>query len=174
METLVRILVLFMLLQFVITGSVSKCPKECICDLDDSGRYFTNCQNATFKQIPDIDLKMEIIVIQKPAYTLTIGPIFLAFKKLEVLRINNAFIPAIGSRSFWGVKSLKVLDLSQNNITQINADNFYDQSNLLELDLSTNKVERIPSGSFSYLKVKSIFIDVYWMSNWKNWFNFRI
>jgi Leucine-rich repeat (LRR) protein len=104
-------------------------------------------------QPDDFDRKMEVIIVRNPKHTLTIGPVFSRFKKLETLRIVGANVPAIGARSFWGVTTLRTLDLSHNNITLINHDNFYDQQNLTELNLSRNKLARVPSGTFSYLTV---------------------
>lgn len=149
------VFLLALTLPFVIGSSLSRCPKECICDLDPSGRYYTACFNANLKQIPinEIDRKMEIIVIQSPKNTLQIGHLFGDFKKLEILRITDANVPAIGMHSFWGVPSLRTLDLSRNNISQINDDNFKGQQNLIELNISKNKLERIPSGTFKYLTV---------------------
>lgn len=63
------------------------------------------------KQIPvqDFDSRVEVIVIRGPKNTLTIGPIFQQFKKLQILRIIDSNIPAIGIHSFWGIKSLRIL-----------------------------------------------------------------
>lgn len=105
----------------------------------------------------ELDNKMEIILIQNPKHTLQIGHLFTDFKKLEVLRIVDSNVPAIGMYSFWGVPSLRLLDLSRNNISHIYDDNFKGQQNLIELNLSTNKMERIPSGTFKYLTVSFIF-----------------
>lgn len=140
-------------LPYTLTSTLSKCPKECSCDLDPSGRYFTACLKGNMEQIPisELDKKMEIIIIQNPKFKLTIGHLFTEFKKLEILRINDANVPAIGMHSFWGVPSLRTLDLSRNNISHIYTDNFKGQQYLIELNLSKNKLERIPSGTFSYL-----------------------
>jgi Leucine-rich repeat (LRR) protein len=151
-------LVLFMLLlpfTFTSSSSVSKCPKECSCDLDASGRYYTACVRGNMEQIPinEMDERMEIIVIQNPRHTLTIGHLFTGFRKLEMLRITDANVPAIGMHSFWGVPTLRTLDLSRNNITHIYDENFRGQEKLVELNLSRNKMERIPSGTFKYLTV---------------------
>lgn len=154
----------------ITSSSLSRCPKDCTCDLDTSGRYVTACVTGNLKQIPvnELDRKMEIIIIQNPKNTLTIGHLFSDFKKLEILRITDANVPAIGMHSFWGVPSLKTLDLSRNNISLINDDNFKGQQNLIELNLAKNKLERIPSGAFKYLTVSDIyctlateFIDIF-------------
>lgn len=160
MAKLARVFLLFtLLLPFTITSSLSRCPKECKCDLDSIGRYYTLCVNSNFKQIPipDLDTKMETIVIQSPQNTLMIGYLFENFKKLEILRITDANVPAIGKHSFWGVPSLRTLDLSRNNISHIYDDNFKGQYNLIELNLGKNKLERIPSGTFKYLTVSDIY-----------------
>lgn len=156
MANLAGAFLLFTLLfPFTITSSLSRCPKECICDLDPSGRYYSACLKGSMEQIPinELDKKMEIIIIQNPKNTLQIGHLFSEFKKLEVLRITEANVPAIGMHSFWGVPSLKLLDLSSNNISQITDDNFKGQQNLIELNLARNKIERVPSGTFKYLTV---------------------
>ena len=143
----------------ITSSSLSRCPKVCICDLDTTGRYVTACINTNLTRIPinELDTKMEIIIIQSPKNTLTIGHLFSDFKKLEILRITNANVPAIGMHSFWGVPTLKTLDLSYNNITQIYDDSFKGQQNLIELNLAKNKLERIPSGTFKYLTVSDVY-----------------
>lgn len=148
-----------LLLPFTITSSLSRCPNECTCDLDPSGRYYTACIAANIKRIPinELDKKMEIIIIQSPKNTLQIGHLFGDFKKLEILRINDANVPAIGQHSFWGVPTLRTLDLSRNNITNIYDENFKGQQNLIELNLAKNKMERIPSGTFKFLTVSDIY-----------------
>ena len=152
-------LLFILILPFTITSSLSKCPIKCTCDLDQSGRYYTACLKGNMEQIPinELDKKMEIIVIQNPKHTLQIGHLFTEFKKLEILRIIDANVPAIGMHSFWGVPSLRLLDLSRNNISHIYDDNFKGQQNLIELNLSRNKMERIPSGTFKYLTVSGIY-----------------
>lgn len=135
--------------------SIRKCPADCYCDLDHSGRIYTECNEPSFNEFKesDFDSQMEVIIIRDPKYQLTIGPVFNRFRMLETLKITGANIPAIGTRSFWGVKSLRTLDLSNNNITIINQENFYDQKNLVELNLASNRIGRVPSGTFSYLEV---------------------
>lgn len=138
------------------TTSLSKCPLSCYCDLDPSGRYYTLCNEPKDMEEfepREFDEKMEVIIIRNPQHTLTIGPLFSPFKKLETLRITGANVPAIGHRSFWGVKSLRSLDLSHNNITLINGENFYGQQSLRELNLASNKIGRVPSGTFTHLTV---------------------
>lgn len=154
------VFLLFTLLPFVFTSSLSKCPDECTCDLDPSGRYYSACLKGNMEQIPinELDKKMEIIFIQNPRHTLQIGHLFTDFKKLEILRITDANVPAIGMHSFWGVPSLRLLDLSRNNISHIYDDNFKGQQNLIELNLSKNKMERVPSGTFKYLTVGGIYL----------------
>ena len=63
------------------------------------------------KRIPvqEFDKQVEVIVIKGPKNTLTIGPIFQQFKKLQILRIIDSNIPAIGINSFWGIPSLRIL-----------------------------------------------------------------
>lgn len=130
------------------TNSIKKCPIECTCDMDVSGRYSAICERGnTFnelvesfrilfidfhikrqfhfsfcrrlrpiktgnmKHIPvkELDDEINVIVIRKPKNTLTLGAVFQTFKKLEILRIIESNVPAIGMHSFWGVPSLRVL-----------------------------------------------------------------
>ncbi|XP_039447306.1 insulin-like growth factor-binding protein complex acid labile subunit [Culex pipiens pallens] len=133
---------------------LKRCPAACTCDLDQRGLYQTTCTKVEWRAIPvhDFEKEVEVIVIKGSKNSLNIGPIFQTFSKLEMLRITNANVPAIGMNSFWGLVRLRTLDLSRNNITQIIVDNFRGQDNLLELDLSKNRMERIASGTFGHLK----------------------
>ncbi|CAG9799055.1 unnamed protein product [Chironomus riparius] len=135
------------------TSSIKKCPIECTCDLDITGRYSAICERGNMKIIPikDFDEEINVIIIRKPKHTLTIGPIFQSLKQLEILRIIESNVPTVGMHSFWGVPSLRLLDLSRNNISTVSEDNFKGQQNLLELNLSKNKLDQIPSGTFKYL-----------------------
>lgn len=74
---------------------------SCFCDLDPSGRYYTECnepKDMNEFEPREFDEKMEVIIVRKPFHTLTIGPLFSGFKKLETLRIIGANVPAIGER----------------------------------------------------------------------------
>lgn len=158
MTKLALLLLFALLVPSTFTTSLSKCPQGCFCDLDPSGRYYTECNKpkAMVEFEPrDFDEKMEVIIVRDPKHMLTIGPLFSRFKKLETLRITGANVPAIGTRSFWGISSLRTLDLSQNNITLINNENFYGMQNLVELSLASNKISRVPSGTFGYLRVRT-------------------
>lgn len=59
--------------------------------------------------VDQFDLKTEVIEIRGPKNALTFGPIFQIFKQLQILRIVDSNIPAIGQHSLWGVKSLRIL-----------------------------------------------------------------
>uniref|UniRef100_A0A336LUR9 CSON001459 protein n=1 Tax=Culicoides sonorensis TaxID=179676 RepID=A0A336LUR9_CULSO len=120
--------------------------------------------NMNFIPTEEIDPNVDVIEIVGPNNDLIIGPIFTKFKKLEVLRIIESNVPAIGTHSLWGLKSLRILGIqysifflitfnkfSRNNITQLSDDNFRGQDNLIELDLSGNVLERFPSAVFQYL-----------------------
>lgn len=65
------------------------------------------------KQIPikEFDEEINVIVIRKPKNVLTVGAVFQTLKKLEILRITEANVPAIGMHSFWGVPTLRILGL---------------------------------------------------------------
>lgn len=59
-----------------------------------------------------LDSNIQVLVISSSKSPLTISPIFIPFKKLEILRINEASIQSIGVHSFWGVQSLRVLGIA--------------------------------------------------------------
>lgn len=63
------------------------------------------------KSVPTrtMDKETEILIIRSPKNNVHIGPIFIAFTKLRVIRITDSNVPAIGQNSFWGVKSLRIL-----------------------------------------------------------------
>jgi hypothetical protein len=63
------------------------------------------------KQIPikEFDEEINVIIIRKPKNTLTLGAVFQSLKKLEILRIVESNVAAIGMHSFWGVPSLRIL-----------------------------------------------------------------
>ncbi|XP_059617834.1 insulin-like growth factor-binding protein complex acid labile subunit [Phlebotomus argentipes] len=150
---LLVVAVLLTLLDGLAGAGYRKCPTECACSSDIKGRHQTVCTGGGMNEIPvtSIDKDTQVIVIRGPRNHISIGPIFNDFRYLEVLRVTDSLVPAIGQHTFWGVVNLKVLDLSRNNITSIREDNFRGQDNLLELDLSGNKIVRIPSASFRYL-----------------------
>ena len=148
----IKWLTLLFLLHLV--NGMRECPDECECDLDEKGRYRSSCTKGGWKAIPisSFDENVEVVVVRGARNFLTIGPIFLPLKKIEILKITEANVPAIGEKSFWGLTKLRILDLSRNNITQIMQENFRGLDDLTELDLSRNRMERLSSGVFSYLK----------------------
>lgn len=93
-------------------ASSYSCPREiCVCNLDDRGRIQTICSRGFMDSIPvaDFDGHMEVLIIRGPNNDLTIGPIFRRFTQLEVLRITDSNLPAIGAYAFLGVPSLRTL-----------------------------------------------------------------
>ncbi|KAH8246542.1 hypothetical protein KR038_011733 [Drosophila bunnanda] len=132
-----------------------KCPIECQCSMDESDRYQAICTKAgglnALLTPNELDIDVKVIVIRGPRNSITIGPALRQFMKLEILRITESNLPAIGAESFWGLKYLRILDLSKNNITNITENNFRGQDNLIELDLSKNKILRMASSTFRHL-----------------------
>lgn len=64
------------------------------------------------KQIPikELDEEINVIIIRKPKNIIgSIGAVFQTFKKLEIIRIIDSNVPAIGVHAFWGVPSLRIL-----------------------------------------------------------------
>lgn len=63
------------------------------------------------KQVPikEFDEEINVIVIRKPKNTLALGALFQSLKKLEILRIIESNVAAIGMHAFWGVPSLRIL-----------------------------------------------------------------
>lgn len=104
--------------------------------------------------INSMDQQVEVIQITAPhesPNSLTIGPIFQQFSRLEELHIVRSNIPSIGRYSFWGVPTLQKLNLTQNNISHVLDYNFRGLANLLELHLDDNRIESMPSGTFRHL-----------------------
>ncbi|EDV54812.1 toll-like receptor Tollo [Drosophila erecta] len=131
-----------------------KCPTECQCSMDELDRYQAICTKGGLNALlspNELDTDVKVIIIRGPRNSITIGPALRQFMKLEILRITDSNLPAIGAESFWGLKYLRILDLSKNNITNITENNFRGQDNLLELDLSKNKVLRMASSTFRHL-----------------------
>lgn len=157
-QDLRTIIVLCLFLHF--SNATRNCSEECVCQLDENGRYMTTCSQGGMREIPvsHIDREMEVLRIYGPKNNLTFGPILRDFKKLQIIRIVESSVPSIGYRSFWGLTKLFIVDLSKNSLTQLDKDNFYGQDNLEFMDLSKNKIQGIPSGSFQYLKVSTYFV----------------
>lgn len=57
----------------------------------------------------ELDIDVKVIVIGGPRNSITIGPALRQFMKLEILRITDSNLPAIGAESFWGLKYLRIL-----------------------------------------------------------------
>ncbi|KAH8273713.1 hypothetical protein KR018_010266 [Drosophila ironensis] len=131
-----------------------KCPIECQCSMDELDRYQAICTKGglnSLLSVNELDVDVKVIIIGGPRNSITIGPALRQFMKLEILRITDSNLPAIGAESFWGLKYLRILDLSKNNITNITENNFRGQDNLIELDLSKNKILRMASSTFRHL-----------------------
>ncbi|KAH8282035.1 hypothetical protein KR054_004972 [Drosophila jambulina] len=131
-----------------------KCPIECQCSMDELDRYQAICTKGGLNSLltpNELDIDVKVIIIRGPRNSITIGPALRQFMKLEILRITESNLPAIGAESFWGLKYLRILDLSKNNITNITENNFRGQDNLIELDLSKNKILRMASSTFRHL-----------------------
>ncbi|KAH8263170.1 hypothetical protein KR044_005498 [Drosophila immigrans] len=130
-----------------------KCPVECSCSMDESDRYQAICTKGGLSSLSanQLDIDVEVIIVRGPRNSITIGPAMRQFTLLQVLRITDSNLPAIGAESLWGLKHLRILDLSKNNITNITENNFRGQDNLSELDLSKNKILRMASSTFRHL-----------------------
>lgn len=63
------------------------------------------------KKIPDQDFDpyVNIVEIYGPKNSLAIGPIFTHLMELEILRIIDSNVPAVGRHSFWGNTKLRIL-----------------------------------------------------------------
>lgn len=63
------------------------------------------------RKIPakELDPNVQVLVINNSKNPLTLSPIFISFKRLQVLQINDVHIQAIGVHTFWGVQNLRVL-----------------------------------------------------------------
>lgn len=66
------------------------------------------------RKIPakELDPNVQVLVINNSKNPLTLSPIFITFKRLQVLHINDVHIQSIGMHTFWGVQNLRVLGKS--------------------------------------------------------------
>lgn len=80
------------------------------------------------KQIPikEFDEEINVIVIRKPKHSLQVGAVFQSLKKLEILRIIESNVPAIGMHSFWGVPTLRILGKLTEKLLPLAGLNFHD------------------------------------------------
>lgn len=104
----------YVLLSFLqLSYGLATCPEECTCTMDARERLQTICSRGGLRAIPmqALDRNTEVLVIVGPKNYLSISPMFIPFTKLEILRINDANVQAIGVHSFWGVPSLRVLGM---------------------------------------------------------------
>ncbi|XP_065356999.1 carboxypeptidase N subunit 2 [Calliphora vicina] len=135
------------------TGNERKCPIECTCSIDEFKRFQTICTKGGLTRFPaeSIDGDVQVIIIQGPRNSVTTGNFLRNFLKLEIVRITDSNVPAIGPECLWGLQHLKILDFSKNNISLVQQRDFRGQNNLLELDLSKNKIIKMASSVFCNL-----------------------
>lgn len=142
----------FILCVAEVTG---RCPKVCTCSLK-SGKKTVYCTSGDMQVIPvsEMDINTHVLIVDAPPHAsnnVTIGRIFLKFNNLEVVRIRNSGVPAIGDSSFWPGRRLLILDLSHNLISFLRESDFNGLKNLQELDLSNNEIFATPSAPFRHL-----------------------
>lgn len=104
-------LLLLLLLMASFASGYLECPTKCTCNLDVRGRIQTICNRGGMTSIPilEMDTSTEALIIRGPRNDLTIGPMFLPLKRLEILRITDSNLPSVGTYSFWGVERLRIL-----------------------------------------------------------------
>jgi hypothetical protein len=85
-------------------------------------------KTGSMKQIPikEFDEEINVIVIRKPKHSLQVGAVFQSLKKLEILRIIESNVPAIGMHSFWGVPTLRILGKLTEKLLPLAGLNFHD------------------------------------------------
>ena len=154
-----RILVLVALVpQLLLAGGHGSCPSLCSCNLDIKGRREVKCDAGNLRDplpVMDMPSDTEVIIVDAPDgvhNTLTLGPIFKRFKKLEIITVSRSRVPAIGEHSFWGLRYLHTLNISRNGITSLVTANFRGPEELKILDISRNLIESMPSAVFRYAK----------------------
>lgn len=80
-----------------------------------------------------------------PSFILTM------FRRLKLLRVNDAGITILDADSFCIDHKLQELDLQHNAITSISSNVFQHLANLTNIDLADNQINRIESGLFENL-----------------------
>lgn len=155
---LLKILLVFLFLHWTWASVTKRCPKDCICDLDDPiGRIRVTCDKGGVVgslDLSDVSSKTEVLIFTAPENnfnSLMIGPIFGKLKNIQEIHITRSNIPEIGEHSFWLLPTLEILSLRENNITRIVDENFRGISNLEKLYLDENRIDGISSGTFRYM-----------------------
>lgn len=67
----------------------------------------------------NIDPDVQVIIIQESHNTITMGMSLRKYLKLEVIRITESNVPAIGAESLWGLQYLKILGKFQHSVKLI-------------------------------------------------------
>lgn len=109
----VRILLVFYI-RFILRSISAKCTnlQHQLMFNQFPFRLFDLIENiGGLRKIPakELDPNVQVLVINNSKNPLTLSPIFISFKRLQVLQINDVHIQAIGVHTFWGVQNLRVL-----------------------------------------------------------------
>ncbi|KAJ8401799.1 hypothetical protein AAFF_G00377700 [Aldrovandia affinis] len=122
---------------------LGKFPDVCHC----KGRR-VNCNNKGLLVVPSVSSNVTALELNSNRITSLPPDLFIRYRNLERLHLQNNSIKAISNRAFSGLYKLRKLFLGQNGITKLKAGIFRDLQNLEWLSLLNNSLKHIPRKSF--------------------------
>ena len=116
------------------------------------------------KEICTATSKMADLILVDATYNLVIdirGECFSNAKLLQIIKLSNNQIYAIGRGAFSGLKLLKILNIANNHLSELSNSLFEDFVNLLLLVLSNNSFLDLLVESFTEINVQYLVADDY-------------
>ncbi|XP_046695317.1 relaxin receptor 1 isoform X2 [Silurus meridionalis] len=131
-------------------------PKECMLDVYPDVCYCegwkVNCNNKNLQHVPAVSSNITALELNSNGLISLHSDLFVRYRHLERLHLENNSIEMISKRTFSGLFSLRKLFLSQNRISSLKAGLFTDLSSLEWLILDENRITSLRQKSFEGLK----------------------
>ncbi|XP_072932477.1 adhesion G protein-coupled receptor A3 [Epargyreus clarus] len=155
----------FVIVVFLVEGSLGYCPSLCVCRSNKSGdvveplpdellRLKCGGSPAQITELKEIDLsKLWTVVVSLNLSGNAISTLSreLHLPNLQKLDLSRNQINLIESDAFYNMTSLQRLDLSHNQISNVYKEMFKGLVNLERLVLSQNHISVLATGTFDYL-----------------------
>ncbi|XP_072550530.1 relaxin receptor 1 [Salminus brasiliensis] len=122
-------------------------PEECFC-----AGWKVNCNGKHLQQVPAVSCNVTALELNSNGLVSLPADLFIRYRRLERLHLENNRIELISKRAFSGLFSLRKLFLSQNRISSLKAGIFTDLSSLEWLILDENRITSLRQKSFEGLK----------------------
>ncbi|XP_031427859.1 relaxin receptor 1 [Clupea harengus] len=122
-------------------------PDQCQCE----GRV-VNCHSRNLLHVPAVSSNVTVLVLNSNQITSLPPDLFIRYRHLEKLHLQNNSIEVISRRAFSGLFSLRQLYLSWNRISTLKAGIFSDLHNLQWLILDENEISSLRQRAFEGLK----------------------